>query len=149
MNGGSSSISKLSIFSIYLQLITFIQLRKFPLFLARNYFMYVCIYVFIYLLSFCLLYPAAYGGSQDRGLLRAVAAGLCHSTAILDPSHVCDLDHSNAGSLTHWARPQIQPATSWFLVGFVNHRAMGTPFFFFFWNYLKNYFFVVVLLNHE
>ena len=25
----------------------------------------------------------------------------------------------NAGSLTHWARPGIKPATSWFLVGFV------------------------------
>ena len=28
--------------------------------------------------------------------------------------------HSNAGSLTHWARPRIEPATSWFLVGFVS-----------------------------
>ena len=26
----------------------------------------------------------------------------------------------NAGSLTHWARPGIEPATSWFLVGFVS-----------------------------
>ena len=29
--------------------------------------------------------------------------------------------HSNARSLTHGARPGIEPATSWFLVGFVNH----------------------------
>ena len=36
--------------------------------------------------------------------------------------------HSNTGSLTHWARPGIDPTTSWFLVGFVNHCAtMGTP----------------------
>jgi len=36
--------------------------------------------------------------------------------------------HSNTGSLTHWARPGIEPATSWFLMGFVNHWAtMGTP----------------------
>ena len=36
--------------------------------------------------------------------------------------------HSNARSLTHWARPGIEPATWWFLVGFVNHWAMtGTP----------------------
>ena len=36
--------------------------------------------------------------------------------------------HSNAGFLTHWARPGIEPATSWCLVGFVNHYAtMGTP----------------------
>ena len=34
----------------------------------------------------------------------------------------------NAGSFTHWARPGIEHATSWFLVRFVNHRAtMGTP----------------------
>jgi len=31
--------------------------------------------------------------------------------------------HSNTGSLTHWARPGIEPATSWFLVRFVNHCA--------------------------
>ena len=36
--------------------------------------------------------------------------------------------HGNAGSLTYWARPGIKPATSWFLVGFVNHWATtGTP----------------------
>jgi len=36
--------------------------------------------------------------------------------------------HGNAGSLTHWARAGTKPATSWFLVGFVNHCATtGTP----------------------
>ena len=36
--------------------------------------------------------------------------------------------HSNAGSLTHWARPGIEPTTSWFLVGFINHcTKTGTP----------------------
>ena len=36
--------------------------------------------------------------------------------------------HSNAGSLTQWARPGMEPATSWFLVRFVNHCATtGTP----------------------
>ena len=28
--------------------------------------------------------------------------------------------HSSAGSLTHWARPGIKPATPWFLVGFAS-----------------------------
>ena len=28
--------------------------------------------------------------------------------------------HGNAGSLTHWARPGIKPATTWFLVRFVS-----------------------------
>ena len=62
--------------------------------------------------------PTAYGGSQARGLIGAVATGLRQS-------------HSNAGSelrLPHTpqlrARPWIEPATSWFLVGFVNHCAM-------------------------
>ena len=36
------------------------------------------------------------------------AAGLHHS-------------HSNAGSLTHWVRPGIEPASSWVVVGIINH----------------------------
>ena len=58
---------------------------------------------------FCLFRatPAAYGVSQVRGLIGAVATGLCHS-------------HSNTRSLTHWVKPRSEPATSWFLVGFVS-----------------------------
>ena len=38
--------------------------------------------------------------------------------------------HGNTGSLTQWTRPGIEPATSWFLVGFVNHcSTMGAPMF--------------------
>ena len=34
----------------------------------------------------------------------------------------------NDGSLTHWARPGIEPASSWTLVRFLTHWAtMGTP----------------------
>ena len=67
----------------------------------------------------------AYGGSQARGRIGAVqAASATYTTA-----------HGNAGSLTHLARPGIKPATSWFLVGFINHCAtMGTPCnSYFFW----------------
>ena len=49
----------------------------------------------------------AYGGSQARVQIRAVAASLHHS-------------HSNAGSLTHWPRLGIVPSSSWILVGFVS-----------------------------
>ena len=36
--------------------------------------------------------------------------------------------HRNARSLTHWARPGIEPVSSWILIGIVNHWAMkGTP----------------------
>ena len=40
-----------------------------------------------------------------------------------------------ARSLTHWVRPGIKPASSWMLVGFINHWATtGTPApTFFFW----------------
>ena len=55
--------------------------------------------------------PAAYGGSQARGWIGAVATCLHHS-------------HSDSRSPTHWARPGIRPTTSWFLVGFVNLWAM-------------------------
>ena len=59
--------------------------------------------------------PVAYGGSQARGLVYATA------TAMLDLSHIFDLPHAygNAGSLTHWARPGIKPASSWILVRFI------------------------------
>ena len=35
---------------------------------------------------------------------------------------------TNARSLTHLARPGIEPATLWFLFGFINHcTTTGTP----------------------
>ena len=57
--------------------------------------------------------PATYGGSQARGLIRAVDASLHQS-------------HSSVGSEPHlWVTPQFtatpDPQPSWFLVGFVNH----------------------------
>ena len=76
--------------------------------------------------------PVAHGGSQARGSHQSYshwstpgpqqhqfqAASASYTTA-----------HGNAGSLIHWARPRIEPTTSWFLVRFVNHWAtMGTPF---------------------
>ena len=61
-----------------------------------------------------------YGNSQARGRIGATAAGLCHSHNNM--SRVCDLHHSscNAGSLTHWTRPGIEPASSWILVGCIS-----------------------------
>ena len=46
---------------------------------------------------FCLFRatPAAYGGSQARGWIGAVATGLHHTEIIQDLSHVCDLHHSS------------------------------------------------------
>ena len=58
----------------------------------------------------------AYGDSQARGQIRAVAAGLHQSHSNTAVTYT--IAHSNAGSLTHWVRPGIEPATSWFLVWF-------------------------------
>ena len=86
-------------------------------------------FYFIIIIIFCPFAvswatPAAYGGSQARGRIRPVAAGLHHS-------------HSNTGSelhlwptpqltatrsLTHWARPGIKPASSCILVGFITAK---------------------------
>ena len=74
---------------------------------------------------FCLFraMPMAYGGSQARGLIITVACWptpqpqQCQSWAA---SATYTTAHGNDGSLTHWVRPGIEPATSWFLVGFVS-----------------------------
>ena len=40
---------------------------------------------------------------------------------------------SNTGSLTQWARPRIEPTSSWILVGFLSHWVTtGTPLCWFF-----------------
>ena len=72
-----------------------------PYFPQISFFFFVCFgFVFVFR-------AAPYGGSQAKGQTGAVAASLHHS-------------HSNAGSLTHWARPEIKPTSSWILVGFVS-----------------------------
>ena len=66
----------------------------------------------------------AYRGSQARGQIGTVATGLCQSHSnirIRVTSATYTTAHGNIGSLTHWARPGIEPTTSWFLAGFVNH----------------------------
>ena len=104
-------------------------------------------YLFLYycLFAFSRAAPVAYGDSQAKGLIGAVATGLSQSHSNegskprLQPTYTTA--HSNAESLTQWARPGIEPATSWFLVGFVNHCATtGTPFF----KFKKKIFFWVV-----
>ena len=69
-------------------------------------------------LSFFSLFrttPVAYGISQARDQIGATAIGLHHSHSNAR-SEVClqpyTTAHSNAGSLTHWSRPGIEPASS-------------------------------------
>ena len=48
-------------------------------------------------MSLCLFRaaPAAYGGSQARDRIGAVAASLHHGHSNADPSRICDLHHSS------------------------------------------------------
>ena len=54
---------------------------------------FFCFWLFCFLLFKAA--PAAYGNSQARGQIGAVAASLCHSHTTPDPSSVCDLHHSS------------------------------------------------------
>ena len=82
--------------------------ENFPCFHLLGSFLFFIYFLFFVFLPFLGPLPAAYGGSQAGGLIGAVAADLHHS-------------HSHTGSLTHWARPEMESSTSWFLVGFFNH----------------------------
>ena len=77
-----------------------------PIFPSPSVF-FVCL---VFFFCFFRASPAACGRSQARGQIEATAAGLHHSDG-------------NTRALTHWARPGIKPASSWFLVGFINHWA--------------------------
>ena len=72
--------------------------------------------------------PTAYGGSQARSLIRAVAAHLHQSHSNVGselrlwPTPQLT---TNARSLTHEARPGIEPSLSWFLVRFVSTVPRG------------------------
>ena len=71
--------------------------------------------------------PEAYGSSQARRAMGAVAASLCQR-GIRAVSGTYTSAHVNPRSLTHWSRPGIKPVSSRMLVGFVNCWAMkGTP----------------------
>ena len=73
----------------------------------------VCVCVFVFLEPL----------PQARGLIRATAAGLYHSRSngqIQATSVTYVTAHDNARFLNHWARPGIEPTSSWFLIGFVS-----------------------------
>ena len=53
--------------------------------------------------------PAAYGGSQARGHIRAVAPGRATATAMQDLSHVCDLHHSSRNTTKRGQGLNLRP----------------------------------------
>ena len=108
-------------------------------------------FFFFCLFVFSRAAPAAYGSFQARGSNRGCC---CQPTP--EPQHrgiqaesaTYTTAHSNAGSLTHWARPGIKLATSWFLIGFVNHCTMtGTPTLLFILGILQLIIFFKILLG--
>ena len=74
--------------------------------------MYVCIFVF-------RAAPMAYGDCQASGVqseLQLLVTPQPQQCRIQTTSVSYTTAHGNARSLTHWVRPGIKPATSWFLV---------------------------------
>ena len=79
--------------------------------------------LYIHMLFFSFSFrvaPKAYGRSQARGPIGAVAADLhrSHSSTGSEPSRQ-PRAHSNARSLIHWVRPGMEPPSSWIPVGFI------------------------------
>ena len=66
--------------------------------------------------------PVAYGSSQARGRIRAAAASLRHSQAILDPSLICDQHHSlqQCQILNPLSKGGVEPVSSWMLIRFIS-----------------------------
>ena len=85
---------------------------------------------FFFFFVFCLFRAAlaSYGGSQARGLIRAVAACLQPQPQqrwIQAAFEIYTTTQTNTRSLTPWVRLGIEPMSSWILVGFINPWAMA------------------------
>ena len=86
----------------------------------------------IYLFFLFRAIPTAYGSSQARDPIGVAASSLCHSYS---HSNLGSEPHlrpavqfmATPGSLTHWARPGIEPAASWILAGFVTTGPQREP----------------------
>ena len=84
----------------------------------------LCLFVFVFV--FLGLH------SQHMEVPRLGTNGSCSHQPMPEPqqcwiqaaSATYTTGHGDAGSLTHWARPGIEPVSSWMLVGFVNRWAM-------------------------
>ena len=94
----------------------------------KKWLSHTLIYIFFFASCPFRAAPAAYGGSQARALIRAVAASLCCShgdTRIQAASATYTAAQGNARSPTHWARPGIEPESSRMLAGLFPLRHNG------------------------
>ena len=99
--------------------------------LTINY-SFLLIFVIIISVIFGFLGPHPWHMEVPRLGVQLELQLLAYTTAteMWDLSLIFDLHQSSRQrrSLTHWARPGIQPASSWILFGFINHWASkGTP----------------------
>ena len=90
--------------------------------------------LFFFLFFLVMAAPAAYGSSQARGRIEAATVAYATAMATMDSSCICCLHCSNTRSLTHWARPGIEPTSSWTVCLVLNQLNQWElhGFFFFF-----------------
>ena len=103
------------------------SLTKYTLSFYFLFFLYLFLF-FFYVFRLFRATCRAYGSSQARGPIRAIAAHLHHSKH--DPSPVYDLHRSSPQCwiLNPLSKARDQTCDMWLPVGFVNHWAMrGTP----------------------
>ena len=78
---------------------------------------------FFFFFFFFFFLGAAHGSSKARGLNQSYSyqpTPQLQQCQIWASSSTHTTAHGNATSLTHWKRPGIEPATSWFVVRFVS-----------------------------
>ena len=137
-----TNIERLCISLLPIHIYSFVKcLRHFTLFFLKksNHIVCLCCQIFFYILSkqakscqicgvflflfFCFLGPYLWHAEVPRLGVKSELQLLAYTiaTAMQDPRCTCALHHSygNARSLIHSARPGIEPASSWMLVGFL------------------------------
>ena len=91
---------------------------------------YFALFIFIFFRAT----PAVHESSWARVQIGAAAADLQHSHSNARSERAacetCTAAHGHTRSLIHWARPGMEPISSWLLVRFITRWATaGTPYF--------------------
>ena len=108
------------------------RLWNFGMYYQQNPSCFTYLFLFTYFFFFFGFFLATPAEMLGEGLnWSCEPLAYIRATATPDLSGACDLHHSSrqyARSLTHSARPGIEPMSSWILVRFIYHWAMtGTP----------------------
>ena len=94
-----------------------------------TFFFFFFFFAFFFFLLFRATPVATNGGSRARGWIQALAASLHHGHSKLEisaASAIYTTAHGNARSLTHWARPGIEPAISWMVTSKIRFHCTTT-----------------------